>query len=151
MSKISKSKEEPDSPEYVNLEFAGNRIRVNLNAKLDLTDWFAEYDLLTKTDDQAILDKAVYDDTNPNNQDSVSKNPNLSAEHCRYLIHKIDGDGVLREDLVLHTNFPEDKLLELARNEKCDRMLKILSKHHRASAETRVTAVLRIGSHPNHY
>jgi len=128
-----------------------SRQKVNLKATLDLTSYFDQYKLLTTTAEQNVIDKAVYDDGNPDGQNMVSKNPNLTAEHCLYLIHKIDGDGPLRQDLILNPNFPISKLLELARNETNDGMLRVLAGHPRATGETKVTAALRIGSELDQY
>lgn len=141
----------PPSPR--NPRFKRNRTRqkVNLKATLDLTSYFDQYKLLTTTAEQNVIDKAVYNDGNPDGQNMVSKNPNLTAEHCLYLIHKIDGDGLLRQDLILNSNFPISKLLDLARNETDDGMLRVLAGHPRATVETKVTAALRIGSEPDQY
>jgi len=128
-----------------------SRQKFNLKATLSLTSYFDEYELLTRTAEKNVIDKAVYDDTNPDGQNMVSKNPNLTAEHCLYLIYKIDGDGPLRQDLILNPNFPISKLLELARNETNDGMLRVLAGHPRATGETKVTAALRIGSEPDQY
>ena len=153
MSTVANPNPPSRTPSPRSPRFKRNRPRqkVNLKATLDLTSYFDQYKLLTTTAEQNVIDKAVYDDTNPDRQNMVSKNPNLTAEHCLYLIHRIDGDGPLRQDLILNPIFPISKLLDLSRQETDDGMLRVLVGHPRATGETKVTAALRIGSELDQY
>lgn len=132
-------------------EMFGKVVDIDLNATLDLGEWFKRYEMLIGTDDQDIIDKAVHDDDDYNGQESVSKNPNLTSEQCAYLIKRLGNDDSYRTVLLTHPNFPLALLKQLALEEKSDSILRTIAHHPLADKETKTIAALRIGSYPDYY
>lgn len=132
-------------------EMFGKKVDIDLNATLDLGEWFNRYEMLIETNDQIEITKAVYDDDAFTDQESVSKNPNLTSDQCAYLLKRLRNDDGHKLALITHPNFPLVLLRQLALEEKDDSILKAIANHSLADNETKTIAVLRIGSYPDYY